>query len=173
MGILSTFVSVSVLCVSYCCCCYKPAGQTVKHDLGLCLEHRHPHHASTGGWGKERGALDLESTAKHDILSNGSDYYLQSFVSVPVIHVRHAKQGWFSFLVEWIVNPERFLLLFSLSFLITHTPTQWVWPLHQFHLVWSETVEWVGKPKPICLDCFCLHPKSGPLSDFCLVSHLV
>lgn len=135
MGILSTFVSVSVLCVSYCCCCYKPAGQTVKHDLGLCLEHRHPHHASTGGWGKERGALDLESTAKHDILSNGSDYYLQSFVSVPVIHVRHAKQGWFSFLVEWIVNPERFLLLFSLSFLITHTPTQWVWPLHQFHLV--------------------------------------
>lgn len=123
--------------------------------------------------GKGAGALDLESTAKHDILSNGSDHYLQSFVSVPVIHVRHAKQGWFSFLVEWIVNPERFLLLFSLSFLITHTPTQWVWPLHQFHLVWSETVEWVGKPKPICLDCFCLHPKSGPLSDFCLVSHLV
>lgn len=85
----------------------------------LCLDPRHPHHASTGGWGKERGALDLESTAEHDILSNGSDHYLQSFV----IHVRHAKQGWFSFLVEGIVNPERFLLLFSLSFLITHTHT--------------------------------------------------
>lgn len=32
-------------------------------------------------------------------------------------------QGWFSFLVEGIVNPERFLLLFSLSFLIKHTHT--------------------------------------------------
>lgn len=73
--------------------------------------------------GKGAGALDLESTAEHDILSNGSDHYLQSFVRVPVIHVRRAKQGWFSFLVEGIVNPERFLLLFSRSFLIKHTHT--------------------------------------------------
>lgn len=115
-GILSTFVSVSVLCVSYCCCCYKPAGQTVFGP---------PSPPSCQYWrvGKGAGALDLESTAEHDILSNGSDHYLQSFVRVPVIHVRHAKQGWFSFLVEGIVNPERFLLLFSLSFLITHTHT--------------------------------------------------
>lgn len=89
--------------------------------------------------GKGAGALDLEST---DILSNGSDHYLQSFVRVPVIHVRRAKQGWFSFLVEGIVNPERFLLLFSLSFLIKHTHTVGVAsPPVSFSVKWDWS-EW-------------------------------